>query len=150
MNQSPRQASNGSATSSAARILAARTSSSRRYADLTGGSGRGVRFRPARLSAAELPDGLACRLRCADADVGPLALLDLGPGGLAVQAPSGGDLHPGSRLEEVERMMRDRVLWSGTATVVHRDASRLGVRFDLPAIDVRRLQLEARLERRMA
>ncbi len=59
-------------------------------------------------------------------------------------------LAPGSELESFELILGDRVIWSGGAAVVHGGAGRLGARFTTGLLDLRRLQLEATLESRMA
>jgi hypothetical protein len=111
--------------------------------------GSGVRFRPTRLSAADLPVDFACRFRFDGALVGPLGVLDLGTAGFAAAAPQGLELPPGSVLEEVELLLRDRTAWTGEATVVHGSPGRIGVRFDSGMIDLRQLHLEATLEGRL-
>jgi extracellular factor (EF) 3-hydroxypalmitic acid methyl ester biosynthesis protein len=108
-----------------------------------------VRFRPARLSVAELSVELQCRFHCDGAAMGPLAVLDLGVAGFAADAPSGVDLAPGTALESVELLLGNGVIWTGAATVVHCSPGRIGARFDSGTIDLRQLQLQATLEGRL-
>jgi hypothetical protein len=117
--------------------------------EFLGGLGAGVRFRPARISAADLPIDLACRFECDGTPVGPLFLLDLGTAGFAAAAPPELALPPGTALEQVDLLLGDRVIWSGTATVVHGSPGRIGARFDAGVIDLRQLHLEATLEGRL-
>jgi extracellular factor (EF) 3-hydroxypalmitic acid methyl ester biosynthesis protein len=119
------------------------------HTDFVGGVGAGVRFRPVRIPAAELPVDLACRFRADGFDVGPLAVLDLGPAGFAATAPSEPALPPGSAIDGLELLLRDRVVWSGAATVVHGSPGRIGVRFDSGTIDLRQLHIEATFDARL-
>src|SRR6266536_600514 len=115
-----------------------------------GATGSGIRFRPARFSAAELPGNLICRVRCEGESVGPLTILDLGATGFAATIPPGSALPPGSVLEDVELLLGDRLLWSGDAVVVHGDIDRIGARFTSGVLDLDHLQLGATLESRLA
>jgi len=92
---------------------------------------------------------LVCRFDCDGASFGPLALLDLGSTGFAVSAPTDLALPPGTVLEGVDLVLGDRVVWSGTATVVHGSPGRVGARFDAGVLDLRQLHLEATLEGRL-
>lgn len=117
--------------------------------ELTGAFGSGVRFRPARLSVAELSVDLACRFECDGAAIGPLAVLDLGVAGFAAAVPPGLELAPGTTLESAELLLGDSIVWSGAATVVHGGPGRFGARFDSGIVDLRQLRLQATLEGRL-
>jgi extracellular factor (EF) 3-hydroxypalmitic acid methyl ester biosynthesis protein len=116
---------------------------------LHGGSGSGIRFRPARLSGADLPVGLACRFRFEGVTLGPFPVLDLGSFGIALAAPDDPAVAPGSVLEELELVLPDRVIWSGAATIAHVTPGRVGARF-AGFLDVRQLRIDATLEARMS
>jgi extracellular factor (EF) 3-hydroxypalmitic acid methyl ester biosynthesis protein len=112
--------------------------------------GVGVRFRAARLTAADLPLDLVCTFTCEGAAVGPLPVIDLGIAGFGATAPESIALPPGTMLEGVQLSLPSRVVWSGTATVVHGSPGRIGARFESGTIDLRRLRLEATVEGRLA
>ena len=101
------------------------------HADFSGGVGSAIRFRPARVSAADLPADLVCHFRWDGMPVGPLRVLDLGNAGFAVEAPGDLAIVPGSVLEDAELRLHDRVLWSGAATMVQPSPGCIGARFDL-------------------
>jgi hypothetical protein len=115
-----------------------------------GGFGSGVRFRPTRLPVAELSLDLACRFQCDGMVIGPLGVLDLAAAGFAATAPEDVELPPGSVLEHVELLLREQVIWSGEATVVHSSPGRIGARFDSGMVDIYQLELQATLEGRLA
>jgi extracellular factor (EF) 3-hydroxypalmitic acid methyl ester biosynthesis protein len=117
---------------------------------MSGAHGAEVRFRPARLDAADLPADLKCRFRCDGASVGPLAVLDLSAAGFAASAPTQLALPPGSVLESLELLLDDHAIWIGEAVVVHGSAERLGVRLVSGMLDVHHLRLRATLEGRIA
>jgi extracellular factor (EF) 3-hydroxypalmitic acid methyl ester biosynthesis protein len=108
-----------------------------------------VRFRPARLTVAELPVDLTCRFTCDGQAFGPLPVFDLGMAGFGAGVPQGVAIAPGSALESVELCLPDRVMWSGTATVVHGSPGRIGARFDSGTIDLRRLHFEVTVDGRL-
>src|SRR5580692_9245241 len=99
--------------------------SSPRHEDLNGASGASVRFRPARLDAADIPADLTCRFRCDGILMGPFPVLDLSATGFAVGVSSQA-LAPGSVLESFELVLGDRPIWAGEAAVVHGTADRIG------------------------
>ena len=110
-----------------------------------------MRFRPARLLAADLPVDLTCRFRCDAVAHGPYPVLDLGSAGLAAAiADDDSTLEPGASLDELELCLGDRPIWSGAATVVHATPGRIGARFDSGTLDLQKLRLEATLEGRLA
>jgi extracellular factor (EF) 3-hydroxypalmitic acid methyl ester biosynthesis protein len=108
-----------------------------------------VRFRPARLSSADLPESLACRFQVDHAPMGPYAVLDLGTTGLGI-ASAEDLIAPGAKLEALELLRGDRLLWSGSATAVHATDGRIGARFDSGMVDLHALRLEATLDERLA
>ena len=121
------------------------------HADFSGATGTAVRFRPARLLAADLPVDLTCRFRCDAVAHGPYPVLDLGSAGLAAAiADDDSTLEPGASLDELELCLGDRPIWSGAATVVHATPGRIGARFDSGTLDLQKLRLEATLEGRLA
>jgi len=118
-----------------------------RHEDLVGAN---VRFRPARLDAADVPTDLVCCFRCDGVFVGPLSVLDLSTAGFGAASPSHVALAPGSLLESFELRLGDRTIWSGDAVVVHGSAERLGGRFTSSVLDLQRLRLGATLEGRLS
>ncbi len=119
-------------------------------AELRGGFGTGVHFRPERISAADLPGDLACRFSCDGVACGPLPVLDLSSSGFALETPADFALAPGSALESLELLLHDQVIWSGRGTVMHGSPGRVGARFDSGTLDLRQLRLAATLEGRLA
>jgi extracellular factor (EF) 3-hydroxypalmitic acid methyl ester biosynthesis protein len=119
------------------------------HGTLRGGSGSGVRFRPPRLSGADLPAGLLCLFRSDGVELGPWPVLDLGEVGFALAASQDHGLTPGSTLDGVQLALGERTIWLGAATVVYVTPGRLGARFAGALLDVRQLRLEATLEARM-
>lgn len=120
-----------------------------KHEDLDGGYGSGVRFRPARLEAAELPANLVCTFRCDGAFVGPLTLVNLSAAGFGASAPKELALAPGSVLESLEISVGTRAIWSGDAVVVHGSGDRIGARFTSRVLDLQSLRLGATIERRL-
>jgi extracellular factor (EF) 3-hydroxypalmitic acid methyl ester biosynthesis protein len=112
--------------------------------------GSAVRFRPARLSTAEIPAGLVCRFQCDGAFVGPLEVLDLSTAGFGAASPAHITLAPGSLLEAFELRLGDSTIWTGDAVVVHGSLERLGGRFTSGVLDLHRLRVGATLEGRLA
>jgi extracellular factor (EF) 3-hydroxypalmitic acid methyl ester biosynthesis protein len=108
-----------------------------------------VRFRPVRLSAAEVPATLACRFRCDGAFVGPLPVIDLSSAGFAAAASPQFTLPPGAILESFELLVDDQPVWKGAAVVVHGDPERVGGRFTSSMLDLQHLHLGATLEGRL-
>jgi extracellular factor (EF) 3-hydroxypalmitic acid methyl ester biosynthesis protein len=121
-----------------------------RHEDLAGASGNAVRFRPARLAAAELPLPLTCRFRCDGAEVGPLPVLDLSTTGFASRAPEDLAFAPGSTLESLELLLDGRTIWTGEAVVVHETTERLGARFVSGVVDLRHVVMGATVDGRLA
>jgi extracellular factor (EF) 3-hydroxypalmitic acid methyl ester biosynthesis protein len=121
-----------------------------RHEDLSGALGTAVRFRPARLTAADLPSRLACRFRCEGADFGPLPVLDLSSTGFAAAATPDLPLAEGSVLESFALILEDQPVWTGSAIVVHGADDRIGGRFTSGVLDLQRLRLGATLEERLA
>ncbi len=127
------------------------------HEDLPGGSGAALVFRPARLSAVELPADLTCVFRCDGEAIGPLAIRDLSTVGFSAAAAghagaggAGGALTPGASLESVELWVGDRAVWTGDAVVVHCTGDRFGARFTSGLLDMQRLRIGATLEGRLA
>jgi extracellular factor (EF) 3-hydroxypalmitic acid methyl ester biosynthesis protein len=121
-----------------------------RHEDLDGARGAAVRFRPARLNAAELSAHLECRFRCDSALVGPLALVDLSTSGFAATAPPELALAPGSVLEQFQLLVDGHPIWSGDAVVVHGSPERIGARFTSGVLDLHHLRLGATMDGRLA
>jgi extracellular factor (EF) 3-hydroxypalmitic acid methyl ester biosynthesis protein len=120
------------------------------HEDLTGARGAGVRFRPTRLNAADLPTNLACRFRCDGVFVGPLTVLDLSTAGLAAEGGPQLALPPGSVLESFQLLVGDQPIWTGVAVVVHGSAERIGARFTSGVLDLHHLRLGATIDGRLA
>jgi extracellular factor (EF) 3-hydroxypalmitic acid methyl ester biosynthesis protein len=121
-----------------------------RHEDLAGASGNAVRFRAARLTAAELPVSLFCRFVCDGVEIGPLAVLDLATTGFAARAPEDLALAPGSALESFELLVDERPIWKGEAVVVHENTESIGARFVSGVLDLRHLRVGATIDRRIA
>ena len=121
-----------------------------RHEDLDGARGAAVRFRPARLNAAELPPDLECRFRFDGIEVGPLAIVDLSATGFAATAPAELALAPGSILEGFHLVMGGQVIWSGDAAVVHGSPERIGARFTSSVLDLQHMRLGATIDERIA
>ncbi|MCP4202561.1 MAG: class I SAM-dependent methyltransferase [bacterium] len=123
------------------------------HPDLLGGS-EALRYRPRRLDTEELSAGLTCQFLVDDACLGPFAVLDLSPTGLAI-APNGDCvLAPGSSVSDLEISYgRDRI-WKGTAQAVYQvdgDSPRTGLRFTSGMFDLQLLQLsDSIVETRLA
>ncbi len=115
-----------------------------------GSSGAGARFRPARLSAAELPADIVCRFRCEGTFVGPATILDLSATGFSCAIASHVQLTPGSNLDSFTLSLGDRTMWSGDAVVVHGGDGRIGGRFVSGVLDLSHFRVEATLEGRLA
>ncbi|RMH02894.1 MAG: hypothetical protein D6702_07510 [Planctomycetota bacterium] len=120
------------------------------------GARRLFRFRPERLDTGELAVRPCCRFLAGSNWVGPLPILDLSSTGLAAEA---GDLRlaPGTRIQALEVLHRDTVIWRGEGEVVHRGEAgdRLGVAlrgapFDLEELRFLDLDLVQGLEDGMA
>jgi hypothetical protein len=109
-----------------------------------------VRFRPTRLSAAELPATLACRFRCDGAFVGPLSVIDLSSAGFAASAPERFTIAPGAILDSFELLLDEQPIWAGAAVVVHGNPERVGGRFTSGMLDLEHLHLGATLDERVA
>lgn len=120
-----------------------------RHEDLAGANGTAVRFRPARLAAAELPVPLECRFRCEGARLGPLPVLDLATTGFAASVPEDLALAPGSVLDSLEILVDGRPIWTGEAVVVHGNTERIGVRFVSGVVDLRHVRVGATLDGRL-
>ncbi len=120
------------------------------HQDLAGASGNAVRFRPARLAAAELPLPLTCRFRCDGVEIGPLAVLDLSSTGFAARASEELALAPGSALESLELLIDGRSVWAGEAVVVHENTERIGARFVSGMVDLRHIVMGATVEGRLS
>ncbi len=121
-----------------------------RHEDLHGASGSAMRFRPARLSAAEIPSNLSCRFQCEGVTVGPLAVLDLSSTGFGASTAPTFALTPGATLEGFELLLEGTSIWTGEAVVVHGTEVRLGGRFTSGVVDLNQLRLGATLEGRLA
>jgi extracellular factor (EF) 3-hydroxypalmitic acid methyl ester biosynthesis protein len=121
-----------------------------RHEDLSGANGSAVRFRPARLNAADLPADLTCRFRCEGVFVGPLPVVDLSTAGAAAATPSTLALAPGSVLESFELLVGDRTIWTGDAVVVHGNVERIGARFTSGVLDLEHMKLGATIGGRLA
>jgi hypothetical protein len=98
---------------------------------------------------AELSSAVTCLATCEGKEVGPLAVLDLGPTGFAAAMPRAPSLLPGSMLEGLELWLHDRPFWSGHAVVVHGGLDRFGARFTSGVLDLRHLRLESTVESRI-
>jgi hypothetical protein len=109
-----------------------------------------VHFRPARLSAADVPAGLSCQFRCDGLFVGPLGVLDLSASGFGAAIPATLVLAPGSILESFELLADGSPIWSGEAVVVRGSEDRIGGRFTSGVLDVHHLRLGATLDGRLA
>ncbi|HEY2511126.1 MAG TPA: hypothetical protein VGI39_09730 [Polyangiaceae bacterium] len=121
-----------------------------RHEDLSGANGSAVRFRAARLNAAELPVPLTCRFRCDGVPVGPVSVLDLATTGFAARAPEDLALAPGSTLDALELLLDGRPIWSGEAVVVHENQERIGARFVSGVVDLRHVRVGATIDGRLA
>jgi extracellular factor (EF) 3-hydroxypalmitic acid methyl ester biosynthesis protein len=108
-----------------------------------------VRFRATRLTAADFPADLTCAFACDGVSRGPLPVIDLSMAGFGAAVPEDWGIGPGSTLQQLELKLPDRVIWSGTATVVHGSPGRIGARFDSGTIDLRRLRLETTVDGRL-
>jgi extracellular factor (EF) 3-hydroxypalmitic acid methyl ester biosynthesis protein len=115
-----------------------------------GSSGARARFRPARLSAAELPADIVCRFRCEGTFIGPATIVDLSVTGFSCAIASHVQLSPGSNLDSFTLSLGERTIWSGEAIVVHGGDGRIGGRFVSGVLDLSHLRLEATLEGRIA
>lgn len=122
-----------------------------RHEDLPGANGAAVSFRPARISAGEIPTDLTCRFRCDGVVVGPLRVIDLSTVGFAAStaAFTGVEFDPGCALESFELLLRGRAIWTGEAVVVHGSDERVGGRFTSGVVDLDSLRLGATLEGRL-
>jgi extracellular factor (EF) 3-hydroxypalmitic acid methyl ester biosynthesis protein len=109
-----------------------------------------VRFRPARLSAADVAAGLSCRFSCDGVAVGPLPILDLSTNGFGAAAPASPVLAPGSALESFELLADGQPIWSGEAVVVRGSGEHIGGRFTSGILDLQHFRLGATLDSRMA
>jgi hypothetical protein len=107
-----------------------------------------MRFRPARLNAADIPS-LACQFQCDGVVVGPLRVLDLSTTGFGASTTALNAFAPGSTLENFELLLGGTLIWSGEAVVVHGADDRLGGRFTSGVVDLVRLRLGATLEGRL-
>jgi extracellular factor (EF) 3-hydroxypalmitic acid methyl ester biosynthesis protein len=121
-----------------------------RHEDLPGASGSAVRFRPARVNAADLPADLACRFLCEGLLVGPLSVVDLSTAGFAAVTSDALALAPGSVLEAFELLVGEYVVWTGDAVVVHGNVERIGARFTSGVLDLEHLRLGATMDGRLA
>lgn len=121
-----------------------------RHEDLNGANGTAVRFRPIRLSTADLPADLSCRFVCDGAFVGPLPVLDLSTAGFAAAAPPQLALAPGSVLESFQLLVDNHPIWTADATVVHGSVERIGARFTSGVLDLHHLRLGATMDGRLA
>lgn len=120
------------------------------HESLYGGTGAGVAFRPARLTAAQLTADLTCSFQCEGEAVGLQGIIDLSTVGFSATLPEGLSLAPGSVLESFELLLGGRPIWSGEAVVVHANAERFGARFTSGLVDLPHLRLGATLEGRIA
>jgi hypothetical protein len=102
-----------------------------------------------RLSAAELGAEVTCQAVCEGAEIGPLAVIDVGATGFAALSPDGEILSPGSALESLSFLVDGVAVWSGEAVVVHCDLGRFGARFTSGLFDLQVLTIEATLENRL-
>jgi extracellular factor (EF) 3-hydroxypalmitic acid methyl ester biosynthesis protein len=121
-----------------------------RHQDLDGAGGTAVRFRPARLAAADIPVDLTCRFRTDGILVGPLALLDLSGVGFAAAVPPDLLLAPGSVLDSFELLVGEHPIWTGEAILVRGSADCVGGRFTSGIVDLKHLRLGATLDGRVA
>jgi extracellular factor (EF) 3-hydroxypalmitic acid methyl ester biosynthesis protein len=117
--------------------------------NLFGAAGSSIRFRPTRLNAAELGAKLTCMAVCEGAELGPLAIIDVGTTGFAAVSPDGEGLTPGSTLASLSFLVDGAVVWSGEAIVVHCDLGRFGARFTSGLFDLKTVTIEATLENRL-
>jgi extracellular factor (EF) 3-hydroxypalmitic acid methyl ester biosynthesis protein len=112
--------------------------------------GGSFRFRPARLTAAELAGRLSFHATADGKIIGPIEVLDLGSTGFAAATPRSPALLPGSELEGVELSLDGRPIWSGRAVVVHGGDDRVGIRFTSGLLDLRHVRLATTLESRLS
>ncbi len=102
------------------------------------------RYRPRRLTAAELLDDVTASFSTRSGTVGPVPVLDVSTCGVGLQdvpeAPAAG-----GRLLDLHLEYRGRAIFEGTAFVVYRRADRVGLRLATGVIDVDALRLEDRL-----
>lgn len=114
------------------------------HPELLGGS-ESLRYRPRRLEAEELGAGLTCQFVLAEAVLGPFAVLDLSPTGLAIEPPSDIVLPPGSSLSHFEVFHGADQIWSGSAQAVYQvdgSSARMGLRFTSGMFDLQLLQIK--------
>ena len=98
------------------------------HSDLAGGSSP-LRFRPRRLSTAELSFNVDCTFLIENEACGPYRVLDLSPTGIAVNSEERGALPPGSYVNDLRLSHRGKTIWEGEAQAVYQvdgPSARLG------------------------
>lgn len=113
------------------------------HPDLVGGS-EALRYRPQRLDTGDLESGLTCQFLLDKARLGPFAVLDLSPTGLAIDPGRDCVLVPGSLVDKLEVSYAGDRVWEGSAQAVYQiDApvSRTGLRFTSGLFDLESLRL---------
>lgn len=123
------------------------------HPDLLGGS-QTLRYRPRRLDTEELSAGLTCQFLVDESSLGPFAVLDLSPTGLAIAPGNDCVLAPGSSVNDLELSYGHDQIWKGTAQAVYQvdgASPRTGLRFTSGMFDLQLLQLnDSIVETRLA
>ncbi len=123
------------------------------HPDLLGGS-EALRYRPRRLDSEDLGAGLTCQFLFDDSPLGPFAVLDLSPTGLAIAPGTDFVLAPGSAVSDLEVSYGGDRVWKGSAQAVYQvdsPAPRTGLRFTSGMFDLQLLRLnESVVETRLA
>ncbi len=113
------------------------------HSDLIGGA-ESLRFRPRRLTSEDLRFDLSCQFILDGVSIGPVAIVDISPTGVALEPSSRLDLLPGRLVDDLKIDYRDSRVWEGQAKAVYNvegPPARAGLQFTSNLFDLQLLYL---------